>query len=474
MPDQGIISSGVPSAFSSIFRLLQNFGSLNFEAVAQYAKFYASEGFPLHSGIISQKKFGLIDLQDKFLNDWKNSADLYLKKKRIPSKGSLFKNKAFGDVLDFLSNAEKKLSGSRKDKLNKLHDIFYKGDIANTIIKHSNKKNGLLTKKDFEKFDVKFEKTIFEKFGDFEIHKTNIWGQGLTTLSMMKLSSKLNIKSLNSEENIHEFIEILKLSFADREMYFTGKDNPKVIAQDLLNNNYLNKRLKLISNKVIDSIIPGNPLSKEPLLPLENDIKPWGAGTVHISIIDKENNAISCTPSGGWLKSNEVIKDLGFPLGNRLMTFYLSKPGHVNFIAPEQQPRTTLSPTLVINKKQREIMSCGTMGGDAQDQWQTQFLMNYIFDNKPLDLALNEPRVSSEHLPAFFHPHDPNYKQLLLEERLSSFVNKLNKRGHRALSVTDWSEGFILCARKRDKIYDAYADIRSYKSQIFQAQAIAW
>ena len=114
------------------------------------------------------------------------------------------------------------------------------------------------------------------------------------------------------------------------------------------------------------------------------------------------------------------------------------------------------------------------MGGDAQDQWQTQFLMNYIFDNKPLDLALNEPRVSSEHLPAFFHPHDPNYKQLLLEERLSSFVNKLNKRGHRALSVTDWSEGFILCARKRDKIYDAYADIRSYKSQIFQAQAIAW
>ena len=119
VPDQGIISSGVPSAFSSIFRLLQNFGSLNFEAVAQYAKFYASEGFPLHSGIISQKKFGLIDLQDKFLNDWKNSADLYLKKKKIPSKGSLFKNKAFGDVLDFLSNAEKKLSGSRKDKLNK-------------------------------------------------------------------------------------------------------------------------------------------------------------------------------------------------------------------------------------------------------------------------------------------------------------------------------------------------------------------
>lgn len=195
---------------------------------------------------------------------------------------------------------------------------------------------------------------------------------------------------------------------------------------------------------------------------------------MHISIIDSENNAISCTPSGGWIRSNEVIKELGFPLGNRLMTFYLSKPGHVNFIAPNQQPRTTLSPTMIINKKEKEILSCGTMGGDAQDQWQAQFLIHYIFSQKKIDIALNEPRVSSEHLPAFFHPHDPNKKQLLVEERLSNLIPKLNNRGHKALSVTDWSEGFILCARKKNNIYDAYADIRSYKSQIFQAQALAW
>ena len=37
------------------------------------------------------------------------------------------------------------------------------------------------------------------------------------------------------------------------------------------------------------------------------------------------------------------------------MTFYLSKPGHVNFIAPVQQPRTTLSPTLIINQKREKF-----------------------------------------------------------------------------------------------------------------------
>ena len=474
VPDEGVLCAGVPAAFSSIFRMLQLYGTLDFRTISKYAKEYAKEGYPLHTGIINQNKFGLKSLKGKFIREWKNSAKLYLKNNKIPKVGSLFRNSAYANLIDYLGNYEKKITGSRNNKFNKLHDAFYKGDVANSILKYSQKNEGLLSKEDFENFNVKFEKTISEKYGDYQVHKTNFWGQGLTSLMMLKMLNKQKIKSLNSAGDIHKFTEILKLTFADREMYFTGKYNSKVKANHLLNDSYLNKRMQLIKDKAIDSIIPGNPLSKKSLLPIENDIKPWGAGTVHISIVDKDNNAISCTPSGGWIRSNEVINELGFPLGNRLMTFYLSKPGHVNFIAPVQQPRTTLSPTLIINQKKREILSCGTMGGDAQDQWQAQFLMNYIFSNMPIDQALNEPRVSSEHLPAFFHPHDPNLKQLLLEERLSPFISQLNKKGHKCLKTTDWSEGFILCARKQDKIYDAYADIRSYKSQIFQAQALAW
>ena len=474
VPDEGVLCAGVPAAFSSIFRMLQLYGTLDFRTISKYAKEYAKEGYPLHTGIINQNKFGLKSLKGKFIKEWKNSAKLYLKNNKIPKVGSLFRNSAYANLIDYLGNYEKKITGSRNNKFNKLHDAFYKGDVANSILKYSQKNEGLLSKEDFENFNVKFEKTISEKYGDYQVHKTNFWGQGLTSLMMLKMLNKQKIKSLNSAGDIHKFTEILKLTFADREMYFTGKYNSKVKANHLLDDSYLNKRMQLIKDKAIDSIIPGNPLSKKSLLPIENDIKPWGAGTVHISIIDKDNNAISCTPSGGWIRSNEVINELGFPLGNRLMTFYLSKPGHVNFIAPEQQPRTTLSPTLIINQKKREILSCGTMGGDAQDQWQAQFLMNYIFSNMSIDQALNEPRVSSEHLPAFFHPHDPNLKQLLLEERLSPFISQLNKKGHKCLKTTDWSEGFILCARKQDKIYDAYADIRSYKSQIFQAQALAW
>ena len=41
VPDQGILSAGVPAAFSSIFRMLQRYGSLDFKTISHYAKVYA-------------------------------------------------------------------------------------------------------------------------------------------------------------------------------------------------------------------------------------------------------------------------------------------------------------------------------------------------------------------------------------------------------------------------------------------------
>ncbi|MDC0861725.1 gamma-glutamyltransferase [Alphaproteobacteria bacterium] len=474
VPDTGIHASGVPGVFSSIINLLKFHGSLTFNEISKYAYEYAKNGFPIHPGLIHQEGNGLKDLELRIKNDFPNTKNLYFKNGKVPEPYSIQKNTKFADFLNFINNYENKLKIRRVEALEKLHQCFYKGDIANTIIKYSDQKDGFLKKNDFENFSSYFEKPISKTYGEHTIYKTDTWGQGVTSLMMLAMSQSKKIYSLDSEKNIHQFIEILKLVFADREMYFSANPMNKVKANHLIQNDYLNKRLKLISEKASNNLIPGDPINVNSLTSISNEIKPWGSGTVHIDIIDNEGNAISCTPSGGWLKANDVVKDLGFPLNNRLMTFYMSKPEHINFALPEMQPRTTLSPTLCLNKKNKEILVCGTMGGDAQDQWQSQFLMNYIFSNKSLTDALNMPRISSEHFPAYFQPHYGNNRQVLLEERLKDFIRPLTKRGHKAISTTDWSEGFLLCARKKDKIFDAYADIRSYKSQIFQAQALAW
>mgnify|MGYP001000610136 CR=1 FL=1 len=72
-------------------------------------------------------------------------------------------DKGFIDVVDSLGNdltvvnSARVSFGKRKTKFDKLHDAFYKGDIANTIIKHSDERNGLLAKQDFDNFDIKFD-----------------------------------------------------------------------------------------------------------------------------------------------------------------------------------------------------------------------------------------------------------------------------------------------------------------------------
>ena len=53
IPDEGIFTAGVPSAFSSIFRLLQHYGKLDFRTIAKYTK-SCKDGFPIHNGIVNQ------------------------------------------------------------------------------------------------------------------------------------------------------------------------------------------------------------------------------------------------------------------------------------------------------------------------------------------------------------------------------------------------------------------------------------
>ena len=100
VPDEGILCAGVPAAFSSIFRVLQLYGKLDFRTISKYAKEYAKEGYPLHTGIINQNKFGLKSLKGKFIKEWKNSAKLYLKNNKIPKLGSLFRNLAYANLID--------------------------------------------------------------------------------------------------------------------------------------------------------------------------------------------------------------------------------------------------------------------------------------------------------------------------------------------------------------------------------------
>ena len=69
--------------------------------------------------------------------------------------------------------------------------------------------------------------------------------------------------------------------------------------------------------------------------------------TCHLDIVDRWGNMVAATPSGGWLQSNPVVPELGFPLGTRLQMAWLDE-GLPNSLTPGRRPRTTLTPSLAL------------------------------------------------------------------------------------------------------------------------------
>jgi gamma-glutamyltranspeptidase/glutathione hydrolase len=246
----------------------------------------------------------------------------------------------------------------------------------------------------------------------------------------------------------------------------------------LLSKDYGRRRAALIDPARADpELRPGDPERGEPLLPAAKRLggHAWGAGTVHVDAIDRRGTFCAFTPSGAWLKSQEVIPALGFPLGNRLMTFYLEPAHHPNRVAPFKRPRTTISPSLAFRRGE-PWMAFGSMGGDMQDQWQLQFFLNRVVFGMTIQEAIEAPKFSSEHFPGFFAPHDFIKNRVRIEPRVAPAVrDELTRRGHDLEIAGDWTEGYLLAAERHENgLLEAGCDPRGGKSDVFPAFALCW
>ena len=142
--------------------------------------------------------------------------------------------------------------------------------------------------------------------------------------------------------------------------------------------------------------------------------------TTKLEVIDAAGNMVSATPSGGWLPSSPVIPGLGFPLGTRGQMFSLTK-AHPNCLAPGKRPRTTLTPSLAL-RDGAPFMVFGSPGGDAQDQWALQFLLNVVEFGMSLQEAVEAPTFWTSHFPSSFYPRAAEPGSLYIEKRIGKRV----------------------------------------------------
>jgi gamma-glutamyltranspeptidase / glutathione hydrolase len=479
IPPEGVEASGPPATFSSIVEMLTHYGSLPLEAILEPAWSLAKDGFPAHEGLIHMPNFAIEANREKFLSRWTASGELYLTPEgSLPEVGHRMRNPAFSDILGTLMGEAKK-AGSRKDGLQAAADAFYRGDIAGEIAAFVRNRDGFLSREDLSNFRTRIEEPVAIDFLNAKVFKCGPWSQGPVFLQILQLLKGFDLKQLghNSTDYLHLWVEAAKLAFADREQHYADPQFHSVPIRELLSEEYSTARRSLIDWKRASGLHrPGDPLRGNALLPADEVFqeKAWGYGTVHVAAIDGSGNMAALTPSGGWISGNEVIPSLGFPLTSRLQTFYLNEK-HPNVLAPGKRPRTTLSPSLAFLNG-RPWMVFGTMGGDQQDQWTSQFLLNRLVFGMDLQEAIEAPKLTSDHIPGTFYPHDVFPRRVCAEGRIGGEVLEgLSDRGHEVKIAGDWMAGFI-CAvsRTEEGLLHAGSDPRGRKASVFPSCALAW
>jgi gamma-glutamyltranspeptidase/glutathione hydrolase len=181
---------------------------------------------------------------------------------------------------------------------------------------------------------------------------------------------------LPSVDWLHTYTEASRLAFADRAQYLGDPDfvpPPAGRWASLLDDAYLRQRASLIGRESMKAAKPGTPAGAASAF--TGQAEQPESGTSHISIVDGDGRAIAMTTTieaafGARLMSDGGTgKAGGFLLNNELTDFSFvpaDAEGRVvaNRVQPGKRPRSSMSPTLVFDRRDgRLVMSLGSMGG---------------------------------------------------------------------------------------------------------------
>jgi gamma-glutamyltranspeptidase/glutathione hydrolase len=121
--------------------------------------------------------------------------------------------------------------------------------------------------------------------------------------------------------------------------------------------------------------------------------------------------------------------------------------GLPNSLEPRKRPRTTLSPSLA--RRDGEVLSFGTPGGDQQDQWSLVFFLHHVLFEDNLQAAIDLPMFHSNHFTSSFYPREAKPLNVELEARFApAVVDELRERGHAVDLTDDWSLGRLSAASR--------------------------
>jgi gamma-glutamyltranspeptidase / glutathione hydrolase len=470
VPGTGLLAACIPGAFDAWLLLLRDFGTLSLAEVLEPALGYADAGYPVVPGIGGK----IAELEELFRTEWLESARLYLP---VPEPGSLFRNRDLAAT--YRRILDESGGGDREAQIEAAREAFYRGFVADALAEYmenaeamdssGRRHRGLLTGDDLASWQASLESPVELDYHGWRVSKTGPWGQGPVFLQQLALLDGFDLGSLErgGADFVHTVVECAKLAFADREAWYGDPDFVDVPLEELLSPGYADERRGLVGEEASAELLPGSPAGREPRLPTLRDAdalapglgEPTRGDTCHVDVVDRHGNAVSATPSGGWLHGAPIVPGLGFCLGTRAQMFLLEE-GLPSSLEPRKRPRTTLSPTIA--RRAGETLAFGTPGGDQQDQWSLAFFLSLVHFGLNAQEAIDEPMFHTVHFPESFYPRRARPRTLQLESRFDlAVIEELRRRGHVVEPQAPWSLGRLSAAgRGGDGVLYAAANPR--------------
>src|SRR5213078_145019 len=221
-----------------------------------------------------------IERDKKWIKQWKYSPQIMLTHlggaREAPEPGEIFVQKDLAATWRKLVEAEQqalRAGKNRKQAIYAAYDRFYKGDIAQELVRGVQEQGGLFTLDDLAKWQVKIEEPLSTNYRGVDVYKLREWTQGPAMLASLDILENFDLKSMgyNSSRYINTVYQSISLAFADRDFYYGDIYTPPVEPiRGLMSKEYAKERAKLINAERNDPRQgPGDPY------PFQNETNPF-------------------------------------------------------------------------------------------------------------------------------------------------------------------------------------------------------
>jgi gamma-glutamyltranspeptidase/glutathione hydrolase len=464
-PGSGALAAAVPGAVDAWLLMLRDHGTWPLGDVVEFAIHYAEHGHPL----LASAARVIAEVDDLFRASWTTSADLWTPGGLLPRAGQVVRNPAWAAALRRLRD-ESAVGADRIAQVEAARIVWRSGFVAEAVTgfvassahRHSDggEHTGVLDRADLGGYEAHWEPSVSRLFRGHRVHKAGAWSQGPVLLQALAILEAYDDSELDldTSDGVHRVLEVLKLALADRDVHY-GEGLSATGLRTLLSPAYAAGRRRLIGDVASHEFRPGTgpglsdyrpPLTVADASELSVATASTGEPTVqwngenrgdtcHVDVVDRWGNAVSATPSGGWLQSSPTIPELGFALGTRLQMTHLD-PASPSALRPGSRPRTTLTPTILTTPDR--VVAMGSPGGDQQDQWQLVLLLRMLCGEQTPQAAIEAPMLHTTSALGSFWPRTWTPGGAVLEDRFDPrLVDDLRARGHLVTTSGPWSLG---------------------------------